>query len=64
MTYTLITGATGVLGGEFARLLASEGKNLFLTGRDEEKLMLLKDKLTAEFPAVNLQICACDLSAD
>ncbi|MDE6598232.1 MAG: SDR family NAD(P)-dependent oxidoreductase [Clostridia bacterium] len=64
MTYTLISGATGVLGGEFVRLLAQEGKNLFLTGRSEEKLKELKDKLTAEFPAVNLQICACDLSSD
>ncbi len=64
MTYTLITGATGVLGGEFCRLLAAEGNNLFLTGRNEEKLKLLKDKLAAEFPAVSLQICACDLSSD
>lgn len=64
MTYTLITGATGVLGGEFARLLAAEGKNLFLTGRSDEKLKELRDRLTAEFPAVDLQICASDLSSD
>lgn len=62
MTYALITGATGVLGSAFCRILAERGENLFLTGRSEKKLNELKNALTAAYPAVNLQIYPCDLS--
>jgi short-subunit dehydrogenase len=41
----LITGATGGLGKEIARELAKNGCNLFLTGKNNEKLDLLKDEL-------------------
>lgn len=64
MTYTLITGATGVLGGAFCRILAEKGENLILTGRSETKLKQLKDRLTAEYPAVNLLIYACDMISE
>ncbi len=64
MTYTLVTGATGYLGKEFCRQLAKDGKNLFLTGRSESKLKELQAELTADYPAVNLQIYPCDLSSD
>ena len=42
---TLITGATGGLGKEIARELAKNGCNLFLTGKNNEKLDLLKNEL-------------------
>jgi short-subunit dehydrogenase len=41
----LITGATGGLGKEIARELAKNGCNLFLTGKNNEKLDLLKNEL-------------------
>ena len=64
MTYALVSGATGVLGKEFCFQLAKQGKNLFLTGRNEDKLIALKNSLTAEYPAINAVFCACDLSCD
>jgi short-subunit dehydrogenase len=64
MTYTLITGATGVLGTAFANECAKRGDNLVLTGRSLNKLNDLKTKLTAAYPAVNLQVYPCDLSHD
>ena len=44
MNYTLITGATGGLGEEFCRALIKTD-DLFLTGRSEQKLLLLKEEL-------------------
>ncbi len=41
----LITGATGGLGKQIAIELAQAGCNLFLTGRDNKKLELLKKEL-------------------
>jgi short-subunit dehydrogenase len=64
MTYTLITGASGVLGKAFAVECAKRGENLILTGRSFEKLNLLKDELTAVYPAVNLQVYPCNLALD
>lgn len=64
MEYALVTGATGVLGGAFCRALAAQGRNLFLTGRSEEKLGALKAQLTAEYASANIIYCPCDLSSD
>lgn len=41
----LITGATGSIGSATARLLASSGAHLYLTGRNREKLELLAREL-------------------
>ena len=41
----LITGATGALGSALARYLNFEGCNLFLTGRNSQKLDKLRSKL-------------------
>jgi len=41
----LITGATGGLGKEIAKEFAKNGCNLFLTGRNDEKLNSLKNEL-------------------
>jgi short-subunit dehydrogenase len=60
--FTLITGATGGLGGSFAQVLAKRGEPLFLTGRSEEKLRALKEKLIEEFPALPVFYFACDLT--
>lgn len=60
MSYTLITGATGVIGKAFAIECAQRGYDLFLTGRSREKLSVLKDELS-RFP-INIQFCECDLA--
>ena len=57
----LITGATGGLGKEFAKLFARDGYNLLLTGRKEEKLALLKNEVETTYN-VKAEIFACDLS--
>lgn len=64
MKYSLITGATGVLGCAFCRQLASRGNNLFLTGRSEQNLIALKNKLNEDYPSVDVKYYACDLSSD
>lgn len=60
--YTMITGATGGLGSAFSRLCAKNGENLILTGRSEGKLRLLKEKLLAENPGIDVLVFAADLS--
>ena len=64
MNFSIITGATGVLGKEFAKSLAERNENLFLTGRSEEKLMLLKEELTAKYKNIAVDYCKCDLTID
>lgn len=63
MSRAFITGATGVLGSAYSFSLAKKGYDLFLTGRSTEKLCALKNKLTAEYPSVNINFYACDLCA-
>ena len=45
MNYTLVTGASGVLGKCFCKRLAGQGNNLIITGRSQRNLDLLKDEL-------------------
>lgn len=63
MNYTLVTGACGGLGGAFVRVLAERGEPLFLTGRSEERLKSLSEKLKEEFPNLPVQSRACDLTS-
>ena len=62
MEYTLITGATGVLGGAFADECLRRGENLYLTGRSARALEELKSHLLTVRPRANIEICACDLA--
>ena len=56
----LITGATGGLGKEIAKEFAENGCNLFLTGRNDEKLNSLKNKLQND--EIKIDFESADLS--
>lgn len=56
----LVTGASGGLGLEFARLLAADGYDLVLAARSKEKLEEVAHSLNAEF-GVNATPIAIDL---
>lgn len=67
-TCTIITGATGVLGGAFVwEILKKENiamgqEMLFLTGRSQEKLATLKGKILEKYQGANVEYFAADLS--
>ena len=63
MKFSVITGATGGLGREFAFRLAERGENLFLTGRSNEKLYLLELEIKAKYPSVTVEFLPCDLTS-
>ena len=48
MNYSIVVGASGVMGENFAVKLAKQGQNLYITGRTKEKLELLKCKLICQ----------------
>ncbi|MFY0599344.1 MAG: SDR family oxidoreductase [Cyclobacteriaceae bacterium] len=54
---TIITGATGVLGGSIARSFAEEGANLIVLGRNQEKLDATVEELRKISPKVEGFIC-------
>ncbi len=62
MAYTFISGATGGIGKAFSVACAKKGYDLFLTGRSEEKLALLKDELLKVNCDIKIETCACDLT--
>lgn len=64
MKYSLVTGACGGLGGAFVEVLAERGEPLFLTGRSEERLAALKEKLNEKFPDLPVKIRSCDLTSE
>lgn len=62
MIATLITGASGGLGEEFARLAAADKKNLVLVARSKDKLEKLADELKNQH-SIEVVVLAHDLSA-
>ena len=58
----LITGASGGIGREFARQLASRTRMLVLVARRQERLEQLRDELSAAHPGIEIQIRVTDLS--
>jgi NAD(P)-dependent dehydrogenase (short-subunit alcohol dehydrogenase family) len=57
-----ISGATGGLGQELCRHLASLGANLLLLDRNSERSLAWIEKLKAEFPTLNARHLRLDLS--
>lgn len=47
--YALITGATSGIGYEFAKLFASDGYNLVIVARTEERLQNVKEELSQQY---------------
>lgn len=54
----LITGATGGIGAAAARMLAGSGAEVFISGRNEQKLNLI----AAELSLPPYRVLACDLT--
>ncbi len=61
MKYALITGASGGIGLELAKIMAANGHNLILVARREEALQALKVELESSHK-VDVKIVAMDLS--
>lgn len=57
----LITGASAGIGASFAKLLASEGFDLVLVARDEERLQKTANKLKSEY-GVSSEVLRADLT--
>ena len=57
----LITGASGGLGFEFAKILAGRKYDLVLVARNEGKLYALKNDLETKY-GISVYVCAADLS--
>ena len=60
--YTVITGATGGLGGAFTEVCFERGESLVLLGRSEEKLAKLKEELLRKNPSSEVLTYALDLT--
>ncbi len=63
MEYSLIFGACGGIGRELTMALASQGKNLYLSGQTISKLQILKEEINSKFPLIKVKIGVCDLSS-
>lgn len=61
LTYTLITGASGGIGKEFAGIAASYGMNLILTARNIRSLEALKTEIEDQYN-VKVILFICDLA--
>jgi uncharacterized protein len=59
----LVTGATGGLGVEFARVFARNGFDLVLVARDEQKMAALNDKLKSR-AGISIRLIAKELTRE
>lgn len=58
--WALVTGATGGIGFGFAKELSERGFNIFLHGRNREKLSRRQEELQAKFPNIKYKIIVSD----
>ncbi|KAI9932237.1 hypothetical protein ASPWEDRAFT_39888 [Aspergillus wentii DTO 134E9] len=61
-SWALVTGATDGIGFGFAQELSRNGFNIFLHGRNREKLLKRQEELQAEFPNVKTKIIVIDVA--
>jgi len=64
MVYTFISGATGGLGKAFVYENANEGRNLFLTGRNTDALIKLKEEVQNKYSGIQIEYFACQLFSE
>lgn len=62
--WAIVTGASDGIGLAFAEELASQGFNVILHGRNEQKLQGVKERLLSQWPARKFQILILDAIAD
>lgn len=62
--WALVTGASDGIGVGFAEELASQGFNVILHGRNEQKLQGVKKQLLSQWPARKFEILILDAIAD
>jgi len=62
--WAIVTGASDGIGLGFAQELASQGFNVILHGRNEQKLQVVKEKLLSQYPARKFEILILDAIAD
>lgn len=60
--HALVTGATGGIGYETAKVLAQMGADVTITGRREEVLNELKEEIQDDFPEAKVFIVVADLT--
>ncbi|KAF7134088.1 hypothetical protein CNMCM5793_005717 [Aspergillus hiratsukae] len=58
--WALVTGASDGIGFGFAQELCKRGFNIFLHGRNHDKLLSKRDELLAEFPHAKVRIIVFD----
>ncbi|MEM8812767.1 MAG: SDR family NAD(P)-dependent oxidoreductase [Pseudomonadota bacterium] len=59
--WTVITGSTGGIGSELAKILASKGKNLILVNRSKAKSDTQRSELLAAHPGLTIEVILVDL---
>lgn len=62
--WAIVTGASDGIGLAFAEELASQGFNVILHGRNEQKLQGVKERLLSQWPARKFEILILDAIAD
>lgn len=62
-SYTLITGATGGIGLEFAKIFAARGSSLILVARNESRLRKIQRALESAY-RVDVEIISADLAEE
>ncbi|RJE18714.1 short chain dehydrogenase reductase [Aspergillus sclerotialis] len=60
-SWALVTGATDGIGFGFAQALSRRGFNVFLHGRNREKLLRRQQELQAQFPSIKTKIIVYDV---
>ncbi|KDQ60080.1 hypothetical protein JAAARDRAFT_67729 [Jaapia argillacea MUCL 33604] len=58
--WAIVTGASDGIGKELCRSLAQRGFNVFLHGRDSDKLILVRNSLATQFPNARFEVAVAD----
>lgn len=59
--WTVLTGSTGGIGSEIAKILASQDKSLILVNRSESKSQIQRSQLISDNPTLKIELVTADL---